>query len=133
MAEYAHVYNTDEKTVPANTDIAFTNNGVISGNITHVPGTAAIKLGNAGDYEITVYFTGNTANQLTVAKNGAPIPGGIFGTSSAADIAAGSVIVTADAGDIITVRNFDASRPIYLTVGSGIGSTNASVIVRRYK
>lgn len=131
VTEFAHIYNLDAKTIPSGGDVKFTNNGVIVGGISHTAGAADIKIASKGIYEITVYFTGNTANQLAIVKNGAAVAGGIIGTSSAADISSGSVIVNVNANDIIKVINYDSCRSVYLTEAGAPGSVNAAVIIKR--
>ncbi|SET15475.1 hypothetical protein SAMN05660297_01520, partial [Natronincola peptidivorans] len=133
LSEYAYIYNTTPQTVLVEADIVFSDNGVITGNITHVPGTAAIILGSAGDYAVWFYASALEPAQFTLFQNGAPVPGATYGTEAGTSSNPGWVIISAQAGDVLTVRNHTTETPVILqTFAGGVQvNTNASVLIQK--
>ena len=133
LSEYAYIYNLDAQVVAIEDDISFGSNGVIVGTITHTPGTSTIQIGTAGDYSIWFYAIGVEANQFTLFQNGAPVAGAIYGTGAGTQGNNGMVVITAAAGDVLTVRNHSAASGITLQTLAGGTQTNsnASILIQK--
>ena len=133
LAEYAYIYNLGAQVVPVEGDVIFSNNGVMVGAITHTPGTSTITIGTAGDYSVWFNASGAQANQFSIFKNGILVPGAIYGNSAGNQPNPGMVIVTALAGDTLTLRNHTSVDIITLqTLAGGIQiNTNASMLIEK--
>ena len=133
LSEYAYIYNLDAQVVAIEDDISFGSNGVIVGTITHTPGTSTIQIGTAGDYSIWFYAIGVEPNQFTLFQNGAPVAGAIYGTGAGTQGNNGMVVITAAAGDVLTVRNHSAASGITLQTLAGGTQTNsnASILIQK--
>ena len=133
LSEYAYIYNLDAEVVAIEDDISFSSNGVIVGTITHTPGTSTIQIGTAGDYSIWFYAIGVEPNQFTLFQNGAPVAGAIYGTGAGTQGNNGMVVITAAAGDVLTVRNHSAASGITLQTLAGGTQTNsnASILIQK--
>ena len=133
LSEYAYIYNLDAQVVAIEADISFSSNGVIIGTITHAPGTSTIQIGSAGDYSIWFYATGVEPNQFALFQNGAPVAGSIYGTGAGTQGNNGMVIITAAAGDVLTVRNHSSSAAVTLqTLAGGTQiNSNASILIQK--
>jgi hypothetical protein len=114
-------------------DILFSNNGIIVGTITHAPGTSTIQFGSAGDYAIWFYAAGVEPNQFTLFQNGAPVAGSVYGSGAGTQMNMGMVIITAAAGDTLTVRNHTSAAAVTLqTLAGGTQiNSNASVLIQK--
>jgi hypothetical protein len=110
-------------------DILFSNNGVIVGTITHAPGTATIQIGSAGDYAIWFNAAGVEPNQFTLFQNGAPAAGAVYGSGAGTQPNPGMVIITAAAGDVLTLRNHTSAAAVTLQTLAGGTQTNANASV----
>ncbi|AOY75621.1 collagen-like protein [Clostridium formicaceticum] len=133
LSEYAYIYNVGAQTIPLETDVIFSNNGVISGNITHAAGTAAIILGSAGDYSVWFYASALEPSQFTLFLNGAPVPGATYGAEAGTSPNPGWAIINASAGDVLTVRNHTSEVPVILQTFAGGTqvNVNASILIQR--
>jgi len=132
LSEYAYIYNLTAQAVPIEADVLFSNNGIITGNITHVPGTATIILGSAGVYSVWFYASALEPSQFTLFQNGVPVPGATYGTETGTSSNPGWIIISA-AGDVLTVRNHTSEIPVALQTFSGGTqvNTNASILIQR--
>ncbi len=129
LSAYAYIYNLPDQEVPLEEDVLFSSNGVIVGAISHTPGTAPIIIGSAGDYAVWFYISDGGTNQFTLFQNGAPVAGAIYGTASDAPNP-GWIIITAAAGDILTLRNHTSFGNVPLMPNGGEQiSTNAAILV----
>ncbi|MGE4214273.1 MAG: collagen-like protein, partial [Anaerotignaceae bacterium] len=133
LSEYAYVYNLGAQTVPVDESILFSTNGVIVGTIAHLAGTSTITLGSAGDYAIWFYANGVEPNQFTLFQNGGPVSGAIYGSGAGTQPNPGMVIITAAAGDVLTLRNHtsDAAVGLQNLAGGTAINTNASVLIQK--
>jgi len=133
LSEYAYIYNLDAQVVAIEADISFSSNGVIVGTITHAPGTSTIQIGSAGDYSVWFYANGVEPNQFTLFQNGAPVAGSVYGSGAGTQGNTGMVIITAAAGDILTVRNHSSASAVTLqTLAGGTQiNSNASILIQR--
>lgn len=133
LSEYAYIYNLDEQVVASEAEILFSTNGVIVGTIAHAAGTSTIQLGSAGDYAIWFYAAGVEPNQFSLFQNGAPAAGGIYGSGAGTQGNSGMVIITASAGDVLTVRNHTSAAAVTLqTLAGGTQiNSNASILIQK--
>ncbi len=129
MAEYAYIYNLDAEVVPLEADITFSNNGIITAGIIHAPGTALISLVNAGNYAVWFNATGVEPNQFTLFQNGAAVPGSTYGSGAGTQSNPGMVIITAAAGDVLTIRNHTSAAAVTLQTLAGGTQTNANASI----
>lgn len=58
ITEYAYIYIDGNQGLNPNDDITFTDNGIVSSGISHVPGATTITVINGGIYKITYTVTG---------------------------------------------------------------------------
>ncbi|HWS29233.1 MAG TPA: hypothetical protein VN512_03860 [Clostridia bacterium] len=114
-------------------DILFSTNGIIVGTIAHALGTSIIQLGSAGDYAIWFYAAGVEPNQFTIFQNGAPVAGAVYGSGAGTQANPGMVIITAAAGDVLTVRNHTSAAAVTLqTLAGGTQiNANASILIQK--
>ncbi len=133
LSEYAYIYNLAAQVVALEADINFSDNGVIVGTITHAPGTSTIAIGTAGDYAVFFNAAGVEPNQFTLYQNGAPVAGAIYGSGAGTQPNPGMVIITAAAGDVLTLRNHTSTAAVTLqTLAGGTQiNSNASVLIQK--
>jgi len=132
LSAYAYIYNVGTQEVPLEADVSFSNNGVIVGGITHTPGAAPIVIGSAGDYAVWFYTAGGGSNQFALFQNGAPVAGAIYGTDTGTSANPGRVIISAAAGDVLTLRNHTSFTEIaVMTAGGTQTSVNAAIMLER--
>ncbi|SPF40845.1 Collagen triple helix repeat family protein (fragment) [Candidatus Desulfosporosinus infrequens] len=129
IAEYAYIYNLGLQVVPIEADISFSNNGVILGNITHALGTAPIILGDAGTYSIWFNASCNEPNQFALFQNGAAVAGAIYGSGAGTQPNPGMVMVIANAGDVLTLRNHSSAAAVTLQTLAGGTQSNADAAI----
>lgn len=120
--------------------IAFTTNQTIQ-DITHVPGTPEIIIQNTGRYE--VFFNPQTAfgrgpTQWALYLNNVLVPGSIYNSGIEqlnSPRANGYVLLAANAGDVITIRNFNPTGESYFIYGelfvTGLTTNAASILIRQ--
>ena len=134
LAEYAYIYNlVSEATVAVEADVPFSNNGTIVGTITHTPGTSTITLGTAGDYSIFFNVSAVEPCQFALIQNGVAVAGSIYGSGAGTQINSGMVIITAAAGDVLTLRNHTSAAAVTLqTLAGGTNiNANASIMIQK--
>ncbi len=132
-ASYALIYNTTAQLVAIEGDVVFNTNGVVKGGIAHTAGTAEITLVNSGDYLISFSLSATEINQFSLFLNGAPVAGALYGSGSGSQQNSGQVILTATAGDVVTVRNHTSFTGVNLpsNIGGSQTTTNASIMVQQ--
>ncbi|WP_374756627.1 BclA C-terminal domain-containing protein, partial [Dyadobacter bucti] len=130
IAEYAYIYNLNAQVVALEADVAFSDNGVIKGGITHAPGTTNITLTTAGDYSIWFHVSGVEPNQFTLFQNGAPVAGATYGSGAGTQQNTGMTIITASAGDVLTVRNHTGAAAVTLQTLAGGTQINANASIK---
>ena len=133
LSEYAYIYNLTAGTVAIEADVLFSDNGVIVGTIAHAVGTSTITLGTAGDYAIWYNVAGVEPSQFALFLNGAPVGGGIYGSGAGTQPNPGMVIITAAAGDVLTLRNHSSAAAVTLqTLAGGTQiNANASILIQK--
>ena len=132
-SEYAYIYNTTAQFVTNGNAIAFGNNGPLSSNITHIPGSSFIFVNVSGVYKIEFMVTGQQTNQFSVYQNGVAVTGGRYGSPTANTLNAGMVIINVVAGDVIQINCTGSASSINLNANTG-GSqvaVNASIMIQK--
>jgi hypothetical protein len=88
---------------------------------------------NAGDYKVTFSTSGVEPSQMALFRNGALVPGTIYGSGAGTQQNTGQVIVSLSSGDVLTVRNHTSSSAVTLqTLAGGTQtSSNASVAIEK--
>lgn len=105
LAAYAYIFNTGHQSVCPGDSIRFGTNGIIQGPISHIEGTSKINIGSNGVYAIWFYVAGKEQNQFTIFKNNDPIACSTYNSGGPSRANPGMVILTAECGDILTLRN----------------------------
>ena len=72
-------------------------------------------------------------NQFTVYLNGAPVPGGTFGSGAGTQQNPGGVILTAGVGDVITLRNHTSTSGVTLQTLAGGTQVNSNASITLYR
>lgn len=92
-----------------------------------------ISIGSAGDYMISFYVLGVEPNQFTLFQNGIPVSGSTYGSGAGTQVNAGMVIITASAGDVLTLRNHTSAAAVTLQTlaGGNQNNSNASVLIQK--
>lgn len=131
--EFAYVYNEGPAVVAIEADVPFDSNGVLSAGITHAPGGAGITFVTAGTYEVTFTLSGVEPSQMALFLNGASVAGAIYGSGAGTQPNTGQVIITADAGDVLTLRNHTSAAAVTLqTLAGGTQvNVNASILIEQ--
>jgi BclA-like protein len=98
----------------------------------HDAGTSTFLINNAGRYLVSFSVTGVEPNQMAVFDNGALVPGSTYGVASGTVQNSGQVILTAAAGDTVTIRNHSSNGAVTLQTGAGgtAANVNASVTIQ---
>jgi hypothetical protein len=130
---YAYIYNVAAQTVAIEANVTFDTNGILSGGITHTAGTEDITLGTAGTYAIWFYVLGAELNQFTLYRNNALVPGAIYASAVVYAPNIGMVIITAAAGDVLTVKNHTSPSTVTLeaTTAGTAANANASILIEK--
>ena len=129
---YAYIYNTGNQSIPTEGSIPFSSNGALLG-ISHNAGAGPITIETAGTYAVWFIVTGQLDNQLALFQNGLLVPGSIYGTDVATSSNSGIVMINANAGDILTLRNHTSTGPIILDNSAGGTQTNVSASITLLK
>ncbi len=120
---YAYIYNTGNQSITVNGSVPFSNNGALLG-ISHDINEAPIVIEKAGVYAVWYTVSGVEVNQFTLFLNDTLVPGSTYGTDVMNNSYSGMAIINADAGDVLTLRNYASNGPVTLDSGAG-GSENA--------
>jgi hypothetical protein len=133
VAQYANLFNLYAQLVAPETDIIFTNNGVMTSDFAHIPFTPDLTIAAAGDYAVWFTVAANEPNQFSIFDNGLVVDGSIFGSGAGTQQNSGMVIVRANAGDILTLRNHSSTTTVTLGVFTGgtAVTTSASMIIEK--
>ncbi len=106
---YGYIYvlaSPTGTTVPAETDITFTNNGPLVG-VTHIANSGSLATSTAGQFEVDwkVNLTSGVGSAFAVAVNGTVDPSTNVNVLVATGQVSGDSIITLAAGDVVTLRN----------------------------
>jgi BclA C-terminal domain/Collagen triple helix repeat (20 copies) len=113
-------------TVPAGGAVDFPQDGPNDGNadITRINASSFV-LANAGTYDVAFSVPVDEAGQLELTLNGAPLAYTVSGRATGTSPIAGEALVTASAGDVVTVIS-PASAITALTISELAGGAEAS-------
>jgi hypothetical protein len=133
LSQYAYIYNRGGETVALEADVTFDSNGAMTPGVEHAPGSAGIKVVEAGTYELTFSVSGTEPSQMAIFLNGTLIPGTIYGSGAGTQQSTGQAIFTVPAGAVLTVRNHTSSAAVGLAtpIGGTQASSNASVVIEK--
>lgn len=133
LSEYAYIYNLDAVVVAIESDIEFSNNGNMTAGFTHTPGESSITIVNAGIYSVWFNVSAVEPCQFALFQNGAPVAGGIYGSGAGTQINSGMIIITAAAGDVLSLRNHTSSAAVTLQflAGGTQFNVNASIMIHK--
>ncbi|MEL7566102.1 MAG: DNRLRE domain-containing protein, partial [Dehalobacterium sp.] len=118
ITNYAYVYNTGNQNIPLESSIPFSSNGALLG-VSHNAGTGPITLEDAGTYAVWFIVTGQSANQFALFQNEVEVPGGIYGTELASVANPGMAMISAEAGDVLTIQNHTSTGAVDLNNATG--------------
>lgn len=130
---FAYIYDTTQQTLPANAQVTFNTNGVITpaGFVTHVPGTAPITINQTGTYLITyAVFPGSLAYAFALFNGNNQIAGSNYGGNLALLTQNGQVITTLNASDVLTLRALDPTT-LLNTNAPGTPIISASIVIEK--
>lgn len=136
-SEYAYIYNTSNQFVTLGSAVTFSNNGPMSANITHNPGSSFIFINVSGVYKIEYGTTSLQECTFSIFQNSVTVPGSRNGTCPPTTTASpppttggvqnnGAVIINVNAGDVIQLNNAGSTGSTNLTINSGGTLTNVS-------
>jgi hypothetical protein len=135
VSGYAYYYNVAGQTVAIEADVLFDTNGVNSPApiATHTAGTSVITVASTGMYKVSFIVSATEPGQVAVFLNGAAVAGSIYGSGAGTQQNNGQVILSASAGDTITVRNHSSSAALGLPtpIGGTQASVNASIMLEK--
>lgn len=131
-AEYASIYNVGPQALPVGGSVEFDTNGVVTPGIVHTPGSPSIVFTRAGTYNVRFTISSVEPNQIAIFINGTPVPGTTFGSGAGTQQNHGEAIVSAAAGDVITLRNHSSAAALTLqTLAGGTQATvNAAITIQ---
>ncbi len=133
VSAYAYYYNVGAANVAVGAAVPFDTNGISSPGFTHAVGASAVTLVNAGVYKVSFIVSATEANQMAVFLNLTVVGGGIYGSGAGTQQNSGQVIIQADAGDVLTLRNHTSAAVVGLQAAAGgsAASVNASVSIEK--
>lgn len=126
--EFGYFYNTGIQNVPLESDVIFDTNGPKTAGIIHTANTAQITVSHHGSYRIEFFaFPEEAGTQFSLfLNNTALILGSTYGNTNEFSQNNGSVIITLNAGNTITLRNHSSTAGS-VTLPALIGGTETSV------
>jgi hypothetical protein len=105
----------------------------MTGAFSHDTSAPNITINVTGTYDAGFIVLGLGSNQFAFFLNGAALPGGIYGTGTGNQGSPGQIVFSANAGDVLTIRNHSSSLPIALQLQTGGSQINANASVRILK
>jgi hypothetical protein len=111
-------------TVPAGGAVQFPQDGPQAGAIVR-SGPSTFSLTSAGTYRVAFSVSVTEPGQLELAVNGTPLAYTVYGRATGTSQISGEALVTANAGDVLSVVNPAGNSPA-LTITPLAGGTHAS-------
>ena len=132
-ADYGYVFSEREQVVEIGADVVFDATGVVSQAISHKPDTAQIQIDATGTYEVRFIVSGSEPSQFGIAVRDEVVPGSTYGSGAGTQQNTGSVIVSLERGDALTLRNMGSDAAVTLAdaIGGKGRTVNASVTITR--
>ena len=118
---------------PFDTDGPFTSAQFLH-TASPTPATSApITIVQAGTYEVQYTATVAEARQIALYLNGAVVAGTIYGQATGTAVTTGVAIITAAAGDLLTLRNHLSAAALTLVTPSGgtASNTTNSLLIKK--
>jgi hypothetical protein len=133
LSQYAYLYNLSPQTIAVEAPITFDSEGVMTGGITHVDGTAEIVLLNSGTYKVTFSVSGTEPNQMALYVNATQVPGAVYGSGAGTQQNTGFAIVTVADGAVLRIRNHSSAAAVGLAsvIGGTQANSNASIAIEK--
>ncbi|MCY6958692.1 BclA C-terminal domain-containing protein [Clostridium brassicae] len=138
FTNYAYIYNLGEQEVEKGTDVEFSNNEILSGDITHTAGQAEIAIGKAGVYYIEYYAYADIATQFGLYLDGNLISvSTVYSQSNLTSPIMGTAIVRIPNPGNLTLRLIDVGVGIVANLidakplTSAIDSVTASIVIMK--
>ena len=119
-------------TVAVGTPVEFPQNGPESGGITRT-GAGTFVLPDAGTYRVQFIVSVTEAGQLGLEQNGALVSRAVFGRATGTSQIVGEALITAAAGDTLSVVN-PSGNSTALTITPLAGGTHpvaASLVIEQ--
>lgn len=132
--EYGYFYNLSLLTpIPLEGDFPFDSNGQFTSGFTHAVNSPNIVIVRSGIY--SVHFSASTveASQIQLMLDGIAVPGACYGSGAGTQQNHGFVIISALAGQAITIRNHTSAAaitPQSLSGGTQLNSVNSLLITK---
>ena len=130
---YGYVYNTANQTITPESSVPYSNSWIMLG-VSHAAGSGSVSLDEAGTYAVWFSVNGQRPSQFALFLNNNLVPGSIYSVglpSSSSN--SGMAVISAQAGDILTVRNHNSLEPILLNSrlsGTEINVTASLLILK---
>jgi hypothetical protein len=121
LTQYGYIYNMVAGNVLANSAVVFSNNGILTDEIYHLPDSSDIVLNLDGHYKLNYYLFTNEINKIGIAINGNILLESVY-------TSLGQIIVNIVQGDIINVINLMETDLMLIGNGEII---NASLIIEK--
>lgn len=140
VGDYGYFYNLAVSATvaigapfPFDTDGAFTPGAYLHTPSAVVATSAPITIVNAGVYAVDYSVTVAEARQIGLYLNGAIVAGTIYGQATGTAVTTAFAIITAAAGDVLTLRNHLSAGALTLVTPSGgtASNTTNSLMIRR--
>lgn len=137
--EHGYFYNLEvADTVAIGAPFPFDTDGPFTAGFLHTasptPATSApITIVNAGIYSVQYTVTVAEARQIALYLDGAVVPSTIYGQATGTAVTTGIAIITAAAGQLLTLRNHLSAAALTLVTPSGgtaENTTNSLVITK---
>jgi hypothetical protein len=112
--------------------VTFAANGLITSGFTHIPSSSDIIINVSGIYEVIFFVTTQTASQFALFLDGLVLTDSNYGTGVGSTAGPGQIIFSANAGQVLTLRNhtstgLTANLPV--SVGGSRTTVNASITI----
>ena len=125
---HGYIYNVTAQVVAPTENIPFSNNGIISGAISHNIGSEEIIIEEVGDYAVLFQVTGATSNQFSIFLDGKPIQNTLYGTDDDnQQNTSQSIITIAEVPAVMTVKYYDNISILPVTLQSPAGGSQTNV------
>ena len=118
--------------MPIESPVVFDSNGVTIG-ILHTLSSPTITILDSGDYEIKFSLSAVESNQFALSVNGVPVSSTVFGSGAGTQQNNGQVLLTLNAGDLVSIINHTSAAAVTLQAFAGgiQPNVNASVIIQK--
>ena len=128
--QYGYFTRTTPSVVTAGDDVDFETEELASPGVVLVGGSgSSVEVMEDGIYEIHFFVSALEANQFGIAVNGGVLLSSIYGQGSAIDQNSGRLILAANAGALLTLRNLSGAPISLVSAGGPNSAVVASLLV----